>query len=186
MPLVFLLILKRTLNIEFILYLSISIVSTLILTITYKLNLYNLVVFNLYVLISLFLLATFYLRILKNKKSVLLIILTSIICLFSLIWELTKTEYIELSLQFENLCFIFWSIIYFNFYLKNKATHYHEKSFVLINASIFIYNCSSFVLIYFIEYLMKNNLWFIHNFIEGSSKLLIAYAIWKLPKTSHY
>jgi hypothetical protein len=30
--------------------------------------------------------------------------------------------------------------------------------------------------------LFTSNLWFIHNFIEGSSKLLIAYAFWKLPK----
>jgi hypothetical protein len=32
------------------------------------------------------------------------------------------------------------------------------------------------------DIMLKNNFWLIHNVVEGTSKLLIAYAILKLPK----
>jgi hypothetical protein len=35
-----------------------------------------------------------------------------------------------------------------------------------------------------VDILLLNNFWNYHNFIEGTSKLVIAYAILKLPKRS--
>jgi hypothetical protein len=55
----------------------------------------------------------------------------------------------------------------------------------LFNASIFIYHTAAFSLFNYFSSFMTSYLWYFHNFIEGSSKLLIAYAFWKLSNETN-
>jgi hypothetical protein len=79
---------------------------------------------------------------------------------------------------------MFAIVYFFDFVIDNSKKK--SEILILVNTALFIYYSFSFLFNIYIDELMKNNLWFIHNFIEGSSKLLIAYAFWKQPKTAHY
>jgi hypothetical protein len=91
-------------------------------------------------------------------------------------------------MYFANFCYILWSLIFFFEFIisKNNIRSNFINTNLYVNAAILFYNGSSLFLFHYLFVILSNNVWYIHNFIEGSSKLLIAYAFWKLPKTSHY
>ena len=185
LPLIVVLFLRKKINTILLIYLSSSVIATILLTITIKLNLYNLHIFNTYVAVAIICLFIFYLKILNNLLSKILIFLSFIIWLYTFVWELSKTDDLQISVYSENFVFILWSLLFYINFLLNSKFHSKDTRYLIhFNSAIFLYNCSCFILFYFMNYIMKNNLWFIHNFIEGSSKLLIAYSFWKLPKTS--
>jgi hypothetical protein len=72
-------------------------------------------------------------------------------------------------------------------YLNSESQRNPQSfSYLIVNASIFIYNSFSFLFFLYITILMGNDLWYFHNIIEGISKLIIAYAFWKLPKSDNF
>jgi hypothetical protein len=105
------------------------------------------------------------------------------LCLVILFFELSQTSFIEYSLVYRTIGFILFSVIFFIDYLNSESQR-NLQSFpnLIVNSSIFIYNSFSFLFFLYITILMGNDLWYIHNIIEGISKLIIAYAFWKLPK----
>lgn len=183
-PLVF--IFKRKVNIELIIYLSLSIVASAIIFYTSRFRINNHWVFNSYIFISYWMLFIFYLKLVKGKFQSQILKLSSIIFAIIFSWELSKTSNLTSSLVAWNLSFLIWSILYFLTVTLNQETDKRSLTYNYFNLSIFIYNCSCLLLFYYIDFIMVNKLWYIHNFIEGSSKLLIAYAFWKLPKTSQF
>lgn len=186
LPLIVVFFYRKKIKSILLIYLSSSVIATILLTITIKLNIYNLHIFNTYVAVAIICLFIFYLKTLNNLWSKILIFISFLIWFFTFVWELLKTDDLQISVYLENFVFILWSILFYINYLINDKSYIKDNRYLIhFNSAIFLYNCSCFILFYFMNYIMKNNLWFIHNFIEGSSKLLIAYSFWKLPKTSH-
>lgn len=182
MPLAVLFIGKRKFRIEFNLYLTASILSTFLILITNYFKINNAFVFDGFQLSSIILLSLFYFRNLDSKILSYIVIFLGFFCLSFYLIELVSLGYPQKSLVLENLCFIVCPIL---FYIDSIVSTQKTSTLILLNTAIFIYKSISFLFFFFLVTLMVNNLWYIHNFIEGSSKLLIAYALWKLPKTAH-
>jgi hypothetical protein len=162
-----------------------SFVSSILLFITGRFHINNLLIFNTYQVFSILSLSSLYFNITQNKLLKRIDFLLALITSFVLIFELTTTDFLEYSIVIEKICFVMFAIVYFfDFVIDNSKKK--SEILILVNTALFIYYSFSFLFNIYIDELMKNNLWFIHNFIEGSSKLLIAYAFWKQPKTAHY
>lgn len=185
LPLIVLFNGKKKFNKGLIVFLSASVITTCILTITSILKLNNLVFFNLYQVISIVSLTFFYYESIFNKTLKYFIALFGLMSFSVLIFEISKTIFLDYSLVSRKISLVAFSIfLFFDYLISDYSNHKNSKSILLINTSLFVYNSSSFLFFIYISALMINNLWYIHNFIEGLSKLLIAYAFWKLPKTS--
>lgn len=181
LPLAVLLFGKRKFSKPFVLLLSVSVIATIIILFTNFQKIQNAIVFDLYQICLIVLLTFFYFQnILSKPLSFVTIVLGTISPLSSTI-ELISSGYLQMSLVIENLSFIIIPIL---MYLSviNESNSSISKSLILINSTLFFYKTTTFLLFFFSTDLLKNNLWYIHNFIEGFSKLLIAYALWKLPK----
>ncbi|MEN9302978.1 MAG: hypothetical protein RL264_1407 [Bacteroidota bacterium] len=139
--------------------------------------------FILYLILGYILYSFYFFSILKNKSANLFLVLIPLFLVFFSI------EYLGYN-QFSNcvLFFIFiqllGSLLYFISNIQSEMNLSKNNFHDLINGSIFIYATSTLFLFLILYFLMENHLWYIHNFIEGISKLIIAYAFWKLPKTS--
>lgn len=184
LPLVFFFQKRKRFNVEFIIFLIVSFIATLIIFITSILKITNAIIFDGFQISSIFLLSIFYFRNIEFKLFSIIVICFGVIEFVFYMFELIILGYPEKSLIIENVGTICCSILLFISLLKNK---YSPKNWTIsiINYSIFMYKVTSFLLFYYCMILMVKDIWYVHNFIEGSSKLLIAYALWKLPKTAH-
>lgn len=184
-PLIFLFYQKREgLNILFT-HLFCSFLCTLMIFITHFYRLENLIFFNSYIFSASVLLPLMYYKSVEKKFIKHLILIVFIINLTLLISELIKTDFLVISLVSENileitLCLFF----YFDFLLSNELSS-SKKLFFWINTSFFIYNCFSFLFNLYITEIMHSHLWFIHNIVEGSSKLFITLSIWKFSRENN-
>ncbi|MEN9972866.1 MAG: hypothetical protein RIS20_1213 [Bacteroidota bacterium] len=184
LPLVVFLIKKNKFNIEFTFFLTISFLATCAILTTSILNLPNVIIFNSYQVISTLCINIFYYRVLNKKSFSRIVLVISVLEFISYGSEFLIFGDIDKSILVEVIGTICCSILLFVFMLNlRNSTNYQTIS--LVNFSIFIYKISSFLLFCFLVTLMVKDIWYVHNFIEGSSKLLIAYALWKLPKTAH-
>jgi hypothetical protein len=171
-------------NLELLILFCASFIATLSILFTYQFKINNHNIFNAYVIIEFCCISVFYSKLFKLKYSKLIKLLI-IPFLFLFFFEIYQNDVIILGSKLTSLTYIIYSISFFIKYLNISRRSNEYKFSQAINASLFIYNCSAFILIFYIMKLMNSNLWYVHNFIEGSSKLLIAYALWKLPKTAH-
>jgi hypothetical protein len=160
-----------------------SFVISLILFIIGYFSLNNHFFFNTYAIGSVILFGIFYYRSIENKKMKYFIIATTILCVLIFFFELIRTDNITVTIKFENVFYIIWSLLFFiDFLLKSNFTDAKSKSTLIIIAAIFFYNCTSFILLNHIDLFLSKNVWVLHNFSESACKLMIAYAFWKLPK----
>lgn len=97
--------------------------------------------------------------------------------------ELTYLDLINLSFAAIFLCLTFFSILFFIDNL-NKSSSHLSKPYFIINTTFCIYYSFSFFMSFEIQTMMANQYWIIHNVVEACSKLVIAYAILKIPKTT--
>lgn len=171
-------------NLELLILFCASFIATLSILFTNQFKINNHYIFNAYVIIEFCCISVFYSKLFKLKYSKLIKLLI-IPFLFLFFFEIYQNDVIILGSKLTSLTYIIYSISFFIKYLNISRRSNEYKFSQAINASLFIYNCSAFILIFYIMKLMNSNLWYVHNFIEGSSKLLIAYALWKLPKTAH-
>ena len=165
-------------------YLLSSCLSTIISLITAYMHINNHMINNIYLMVSFLFLALFYLLNGGNLLRILVLVGSGLfysICFF----ELFKSSLLFNGFKAANLVYIIWSLTFFIQSILNKSNSIHPKTYVLFNASIFIYHTAAFFLFKYFSTLFTSNLWFIHNFIEGSSKLLIAYAFWKLSNETN-
>lgn len=184
LPLVFFFQKRKKFNVEFIIFLIVSFIATLIIFITSILKITNAIIFDGFQISSIFLLSIFYFRNIEFKLFSIIVICLGVIEFVFYMLELIILGYPEKSLIIENVGTICCSILLFISLLKNKYSP-KNRTISIINYSIFMYKVTSFLLFYYCMILMVKDIWYVHNFIEGSSKLLIAYALWKLPKTAH-
>jgi hypothetical protein len=183
MPLVLIYKKKYTKNKEFTIFLASSAITTLILFVTGLLKMNNLIVFNLYQAIAISSLSFYYFKITTRKNLKYFSLILGILCFSAFLLELSKTSFIEKTLVYKNICFILLTIVFFIDYLGLEKYKDESKTYLIISSSIFLYNSFNYLLVFNITELMKQDLWFVHNILEGLSKLLIAYAFWKLPRT---
>ena len=166
-------------------YLFSSCLSTIISLITAYMHINNHMINNIYLMVSFLLLAFFYFLNGRHLLRFLVLIGSGLfysICFF----ELFNTSLLFDGFKAANLVYIIWSLTFFIQSILKKSNYSLSKTYVLFNASVFIYHTSSFFLFSYFSTLMVSNLWYFHNFIEGSSKLLIAYAFWKLPNQTYF
>jgi hypothetical protein len=187
LPLMILYFQKKKFNIEFLVYLGSSVIATFIFFILFKQRVNNLLIFNGYQIFSITCLSIFYYNICNKSLTKKLILLIGSFCLFILFYELSQTSFIEYSLVYRTIGFILFSVIFFIDYLNSeRQRNLQSFSYLIVNSSIFIYNSFSFLFFLYITILMVNDFWYFHNIIEGISKLIIAYAFWKLPKSDNF
>ena len=101
----------------------------------------------------------------------------------SIIWELSYFELVNKTSPILVFGKVLYTILFLIENLGKKASP-NFNAYLLINLAILIYNSFKLFLSFEVDIFLLNNFWNYHNFIEGTSKLVIAYAILKLPKRS--
>jgi len=173
---------KRKINLELKLLVVISLICSILLFITGRLHLRNVFIFNTYQFFNVFLLSIFYYNIIDYKpfKKIVFVIAFLMLTLFSI--ESVQINNLNYFLKLEKICFVFYALLYFINYLISEEKIYNFNFISQVNTAFLIYYSFSFLFNVYIDELMIADLWFIHNFIEALSTLVIAYAFWKLPK----
>lgn len=183
LPLVFVIVFNSKIPLSLIVFWLASFLSTLTILITCKIGINNLIIFNTFQGFSICCLSTFYYKIIKSSNFRYLVLTLSFISLIIYVTELTISNNLLYTLISENLCFISFSLLFYIDYFKWEINERNNQSFLLINTVIFVYNSFRLIPNLEIDLLILNQYWIIHNIVEGLSKLIIAFAIWKQPKT---
>lgn len=180
LPLIFL-INRVKFNISFTYYLLFSVIATIVLSITSFYQINNLSIINTYLFLSFLSLIAYYNSLkIKYLNWINLLFLIVFVSLF--FFEIFHSGFAQKSINVMSLFSIIWSQYFLVYSLKTKNHIDFKTTHEFISFSILFYNCSSFLFYFKIIDLAKHDLWFIHNYIEGISKLIIAYSFWKLPK----
>jgi hypothetical protein len=183
LPILFVIFLKRKLPVEFVILLSASVITTLILYITAMLGIKNWLFWNLYKIIDIVCITIFYYSLLDSKKVKIIVLSIGSLCVTSIIWELSYFELVNKTSPILVLGKVLYTILFLIENLGKKASP-NFNAYLLISLAILIYNSFKLFLSFEVDIFLLNNFWNYHNFIEGTSKLVIAYAILKLPKRS--
>jgi hypothetical protein len=183
LPLLVLVFYKRKLKVELIILLLASAITSLILYFTCLFGIKNWLFFNLYSTTAIVCLSLYYHSLIQSKTLKIIVVILASLCGMILIMELTYLDLINLSLPALFLCFSFFSILYFIDNL-GKARTPVLKAYFIINTTYFVYHSFSFFMSLELQTMMANHYWIIHNVVEASSKLVVAYAILKIPKTT--
>jgi hypothetical protein len=187
LPLVVLLFHRKKFNLEIVLLLTLSVLATILLLVFALLFHNNHAVFNAYVISELVCLTIYFYRIISNSYIQKLILGMAIILGGVFIWEMNRTSFLEVSLLTQIAYNITLCVLFFIASLQSNSIsgsmHKTQEKYVL---TLFLYSSFSLIFFFYIKELMLSRAWFIHNIVESLSKLFIAYAFWKLPKTTHF
>ena len=184
LPLLFLVIYKKKLRVEFVILLLASAITTLILFITASFGIKNWFFFNFYNAIYLTCITIFYFLLLRSSPFRKYVLILSFLCGAVLIYDLTYLDIINLTLPAVFFCTTTFTVFYFIDNLGKKSKSQTSKAYFIINTSLCMYSSFSFFMSLELETMLANQYWIIHNVVEASSKLVIAYAILKIPKTT--
>jgi hypothetical protein len=186
-PLGVLLFHRKKFNLEIIVLLSASVLATILLLVVCMFYDNNHAVFNSYALCEFVCLTIYFLREIDHKYFRKLILGMAIILGAVFTWEMNRTSSLKISLVSEVAYTIILCVLYFIANLDEgakKSPMY--KTQINYTLAIFLYSSFSIIFFFFIDEMMKSGAWFMHNIFESLSKLFIAYAFWKLPKTTHF
>ena len=184
LPLLFLVIYKKKLRVEFVILLLASAITTLILFITASFGIKNWFFFNFYNAIYLTCITIFYFSLLRSSPFRKYVLILSFLCGAVLIYDLTYLDIINLTLPAVFFSTTTFTVFYFIDNLGKKSKSQTSKAYFIINTSLCMYSSFSFFMSLELETMLANQYWIIHNVVEASSKLVIAYAILKIPKTT--
>ena len=184
LPLLFLVIYKKKLRVEFVILLLASAITTLILFITASFGIKNWFFFNFYNAIYLTCITIFYFSLLRSSPFRKYVLILSFLCGAVLIYDLTYLDIINLTLPALFFSTTTFTVFYFIDNLGKKSKSQTSKAYFIINTSLCMYSSFSFFMSLELETMLANQYWIIHNVVEASSKLVIAYAILKIPKTT--
>jgi len=165
-------------------FLILSFLSDL-LNIAFDLN--NATIWNLYNVFEFALLALIHNKYTKLSWFKLLLIISSVIFSIQYIMEFDIWNSMSNTLSLSVIFYITWSLVGSMLYLKNTRKYKSENSeYLYFNAAMLIYFSSSLIFFNIIPFMTCNdgNIWIIHNVVNSISKLIIAYAFWKLPLRS--
>jgi hypothetical protein len=184
LPLLFLVIYKKKLRVEFVILLLASAITTLILLFTASFGIKNWFFFNFYNAIHLTCITIFYFSLLRSSPFRKYVLILSFLCGAVLIYDLTYLDIINLTLPAVFFSTTTFTVFYFIDNLGKKSKSQTSKAYFIINTSLCMYSSFSFFMSLELETMLANQYWIIHNVVEASSKLVIAYAILKIPKTT--
>jgi hypothetical protein len=184
LPLLFLVIYKKKLRVEFVILLLASAITTLILLFTASFGIKNWFFFNFYNAIYLTCITIFYFLLLRSSPFRKYVLILSFLCGAVLIYDLTYLDLINLTLPALFFSTTTFTVFYFIDNLGKKSKSQTSKAYFIINTSLCMYSSFSFFMSLELETMLANQYWIIHNVVEASSKLVIAYAILKIPKTT--
>ena len=184
LPLLFLVIYKKKLRVEFVILLLASAITTLILLITASFGIKNWFFFNFYNAIYLTCITIFYFSLLRSSPLRKYVLILSFLCGAVLIYDLTYLDLINLTLPALFFSTTTFTVFYFIDNLGKKSKSQTSKAYFIINTSLCMYSSFSFFMSIEVHAMMLNHYWMIHNFLESFSKLVIAFAVLKLPNKS--
>ena len=185
LPIAVLLFTNKKFDLSFRLFLYSSILSTFVIIITTHFGINNHIVALIYIIISYSFIYNFFRKYFSIEIIRYLNLLVLIFYIIAIV-EYFLNNRLNYTIPIYYLNILIWAVIYFYSQLISNDDNNNDKIRNIIVFSLLFYSSFSFLISIIIHKLIYNHLWYIHNFIEGSSKLLIAYAFWKLPKTSHY
>ncbi len=186
-PLFVLLFQRKKFNLEVVILLTLSVLATILLLLFSVLFHNNHAVFNAYAISEFVCLTIYFYRIISNKYLRKLILGMAVVLGGIFIWEMNKTSSLEVSLITQIAYKIILCLLFYVASLQsNNISSSMHKTQVYYTLTVFLYSSFSLVFFFFIDQLMLTGAWFIHNIVENLTKLFIAYAFWKLPKTTHF
>lgn len=167
-------------------YLIASIISTITLLITSKLGIHNVIVFNTYGILEFVCITAIYHKMIKKELAIKTINLIALCIFIKIFYDLVTSNYVLDGFKATNLFEI--SLVLFLLFDQLKNDEYSKNESQLTGFSIYFisYKTSVFLLMYYISKIIKADLWYLHNFIEGSFKLLIAFSFWNIPKKTTF
>lgn len=187
LPLVVLLFHRKKFNVEIVILLTLSVLATVLLLVFALLFHNNHAVFNSYVISEHVCLTVYFYRIIRDKYLRKLILGMAVILGGIFIWEMNKSSLLDVSLLMQIAYNIILCVLFFIASLQSNSIpssmYKTQEKYVL---TLFLYSSFSLIFFFYINELMLSRAWFIHNIVESLSKLFIAYAFWKLPKTTHF
>ncbi len=142
-------------------------------------NLYNVFEFSLIVLI--------HYKYVKEPFYKVLLFISMLIFLIQFSIEFSIEKEMMQTLYLSVFMYIIFSLSGSIYFLKNTQAYKKEDSvYLYFNAATLIYFSSTLIFFNILPMLtyQDSNIWIIHNVIESISKLIIAYAFWKLPSRS--
>jgi hypothetical protein len=178
---------RKKFNLEIICLLIFSVLSTIFLLVFERLFHNNHAVFNAYAISELVCLTIYFYRIISNSYIRKLILGMAVILGGIFMWEMNRTSSLEVSwltqIAYNIILCVLFFIASLQSYTVPSSMHKTQEKFVL---TLFLYSSFSLIFFSFLDELMITGVWFLHNIVESLTKLFIAYAFWKLPKTTHY
>jgi hypothetical protein len=180
LPIAFLYSTKIPINKHLKILLFSSFIINFILISTNFLKINNSVFFVLYLLIGYVLYSLYFVSFFKNYISKIILGTIPLFFIFFL-FEYIYLKKFNISLNFFILSQAVWSILYFSNSIFINPNQSSSKFYDFVNSSILFYASTTFIFFVFLMNFMENHLWFYHNLIEGVSKILITFAIWKIP-----
>ena len=179
LPIAYLIFSKKKFYFSFVLYLVLSVITTLGLIITIKLKIQNYWMTTFYSLTS-FLCLMHYFHQINFTKINYPIIFSLIFIVVFFIDSFSKTSFLLILLIF---FVITCCMMFFVSTTKKQNQTKDFETVSIINASLLFYFSFSFIFLSLLLKLINSHIWEIHNIIESATKLLFTYAFWKLPKT---
>jgi hypothetical protein len=187
LPLGVLLFTRKKFNLEIICLLILSVLTTIILIVIKRFYHNNHAVFNAYAIGELVFLTIYFYRTIGNRFLSKLILGMAVVLGGIFMWEMNRTSSLEVSLLTQIAYNIISCVLFFIASLQsNNVSSPMHKTQVYYTLTLFLYSSFSLMFFFFIDHLMIIGAWSIHNIVESLTKLFIAYAFWKLPKTTHY
>jgi hypothetical protein len=187
LPLGVLLYKRKKFNLEIICLLIFSVLTTIILIVIKRFFHNNHAVFNAYAISELVFLTIYFYRTIGNIFLGKLILGMAVVLGGIFMWEMNRTSSLEVSLLTQIAYNIISCVLFFIASLQsNNISSPMHKTQVYYTLTLFLYSSFSLMFFFFIDHLMIIGAWSIHNIVESLTKLLIAYAFWKLPKTTHF
>lgn len=180
LPIVYLIFSKKKFHFSFVLYLILSVITTLAIIITIRLGIHNKWLVILYNFTSFLCLMHYFYKILSSKINYSLIFSILYIAVFILDYVFSTSNIFLVSILFIITC----CILFFINETKKENRLVEFRAVSIVNAGLLFYFSFSFIFLSLLWKLINYQIWEIHNIIESTSKLIITYAFWKLPKTS--
>lgn len=181
LPIAYLIFSKKNFQISFFIFLTLSFITTFVIIVTGKLGIHNHWVINFYNFTSFLCLMYYFYQIQSTKINYPLIFSVLFILIFLIEYFISKSS---IFLFFSSFFIIICCLLFFINETKKENRRVEFRAVSIVNASLLFYFSFSFIFLSLLWKLINYQIWEIHNIIESTSKLIITYAFWKLPKTS--
>ena len=185
-PILFLFFTKRKFYTSFILFLSISFISTALIIITTQFGIRNIFIVSNYIILSYLFLWLFFFNIIQKPTRNFLYFFLAVF-LILVCFELYFYSMLKYTFSYSAFNYVVFSIFYFAQEIllkpKNETDEMVSKKTVqIVLFSLLVYSSFSFLMALHFTQFIRDKTWLIHNVFEGLSKVLYTYAFCYLTK----